>query len=78
MLRDVIQLKYSVRSTFHKCLVHAEEAYDSISVKDHRNDEWKGQFSERSHTTTRDPDNIVKEKEESRFDHFRAKEREIG
>jgi len=59
---------------FRKCFVHAEEEYDSISVKYHRNDEWKGQFSEWSHTTTRDLDIIVKE-EESQFDHFRAKEK---
>lgn len=35
---------------FYKCFAHAEEAYDSISVKAYRNDEWKGQFSEWSYS----------------------------
>jgi len=33
-----------------RCSVHTEETYDSILVKDQRDDEWKGQFSEWPHT----------------------------
>lgn len=50
---------------------YTEEAYDSILVKDHRNDVWEGQFSV-SRTTARDLQYYRERKEKKR----RERERE--